>query len=61
MRKATRGCYLDTRRKPTGHVFKISGDSISLKRRIQELVPLSSIKVDGVYDGRYNYARSYEV
>ena len=34
----------------------ISGDCVSLKRCMQALVPLSSMEVDEVYDGRYSYA-----
>ena len=43
------------------YVLKISGDSVSLKRCMQAWVPLSSMEVDEVYDGRYSYAWCYEV
>jgi hypothetical protein len=37
------------------YVFKVSGNPESWKH-IQALLPLSSMEVDEVYDGRYSYA-----
>ena len=60
MRKATQErCGYETQYQ--WYMFKISVDSVSLKRCMQALVPLSSMEVDEVYDGRYSYAWCYEV
>ena len=45
-----------TKRSTNLYVLKISGDSVSLKRCMQALVPLSSMEADEVYDGRDSYA-----